>query len=584
MGAVREFLRLYGRAIVLLGADRRVALRLAFANILVVILQFVDPLLFGRIIGQLAGAAPTVAGMAGLIGLWAALGGFGIAAAMLTGLFADRMAHRNRLRAMQRFFEQVLALPPSFHGQTQSGRLMSVMLSGTHGLFHFWLNVFREHIGTVVACLVLMPASVLLNWRLAIALIVLVVAYGVIAAAVIGRTEARQRRAQRHHVALAGTAQDALTNLALVQSFAHQPQELHRFGAIADDVIAEQYPVLAWWAVTVMLTRAASTIVMISVVTAGVALHAAGEASVGQIVTFLGLALLLVGRLDQLLRYTSELVAQMSAIGDFFAVLDARGIVADPPDMPALRIPPGGAEIRFENVSFAYADGPPVLHDVSFSAPAGRVVALVGHTGAGKSTVIALLQRFWDPVGGRITIAGQDLRAVSLDSLRRTIGVVFQDSQIFNRSIRENLLVGRPEASQADIERACRAADAHDFILAQRDGYNTIVGERGAALSGGQRQRLAIARALLKDPPLLLLDEATSALDAETEARVAGALATLMRGRTTLVIAHRLSTVRGADEILVFAQGRIVERGGFASLMAQQGRFASLVAAQLAAP
>jgi ATP-binding cassette, subfamily B, beta-glucan exporter len=207
---------------------------------------------------------------------------------------------------------------------------------------------------------------------------------------------------------------------------------------------------------------------------------------------------------------------------------------------------------------------------------------LVGHTGAGKSTAMSMLERLWDPTEGRITIDNQDLREVTLDSLRANIGVVFQESLLFNRSIRENLLVGREDATDAEIEQACRMADAHEFIIRQPQGYNTMIGERGATLSGGQRQRLAIARALLKNPPILILDEATSALDAATEAKVSRALKTLMAGRTTFIIAHRLSTVRDADEILVFESGEIVESGSFDALLARNGRFAELVQTQLA--
>jgi ABC-type multidrug transport system fused ATPase/permease subunit len=223
-----------------------------------------------------------------------------------------------------------------------------------------------------------------------------------------------------------------------------------------------------------------------------------------------------------------------------------------------------------------------VLSDVSFVARPGTSVALVGHTGAGKSTAMTLMQRLWDPTSGRITVDGQDLRDVSLESLRASIGVVFQESMLFNRSIRDNLLVGRPGATDAELEQACRMADAHEFIIRQPNGYDTQIGERGVTLSGGQRQRLAIARALLKDPPILILDEATSALDSATEARVGRAMRTLMAGRTTFIIAHRLSTVRDADEILVFDHGSVVERGSFAELLARRGCFAELVATQLA--
>jgi len=280
--------------------------------------------------------------------------------------------------------------------------------------------------------------------------------------------------------------------------------------------------------------------------------------------------------------FASTLFMRAPGLADFFALLDAGATVPEREDADALTVTEG--EVAFESVSFAYPNGPRILSDVSFLARPGTVTALVGATGAGKSTAMNLLQRMWEPTDGGILIDGQDLRDVTLDSLRRSIGVVFQESLLFNRSIRENLLVGKPDAADAELEQACRLAEAHDFIIRPPKGYDTLVGERGATLSGGQRQRLAIARALLKDAPILILDEATSALDAATEARVTRAMQNLMRGRTTFVIAHRLSTVKDADEILVFDQGRIVERGTFNNLVLRGERFARLVAAQLTAP
>jgi ATP-binding cassette subfamily B protein len=364
-----------------------------------------------------------------------------------------------------------------------------------------------------------------------------------------------------------------------VQSFVRLSAEAQIFQETISRLLAAQFPVLNWWAVLTVLTRAASTLTVIAIFMLGTALNLAGQASVGEIVTFMGFATLLIGRLEQAMGFVSTMFMQAPGVALYFEVLDTRSNVPDPPGLPALQRPQGA--VGFENVTFAYPGGPPILSDVSFSVSPGQTVALVGQTGAGKSTTMSLLQRLWDPQSGRITIDGTDLRSVSLESLRAQIGVVFQESMLFNRSIRENLRIGRAEATDAEIEEACRLAQAHDFITRQPQGYDTLVGERGASLSGGQRQRLAIARALIKNPPILILDEATSALDAATEARVQQALKALMAGRTTFVIAHRLSTVREADMILVFAEGKIAERGSFDELVAKGGVFAELVATQL---
>ena len=576
----------YGRVLGLLGRDLHVALLLAFSNLAVAGLQFLDPVLFGRVIGLLSRSA----GMdpdslwtqaAALLGIWAAVGGAGICANIFVAVQAERLAHRNRLAQMGRFYDHVLALPLSFHGDTQSGRLIKIMISGSDGLFWFWLTFFREQFATFVSTLVLLPLTMILNWRLASALVALVAVFVGVTTVVVRRTEAGQRQVETTNSTLFGTAQDALANVMVVQSFTRLAAESRRFGDIARTLIAQQFPVLNWWAVVNVLTRASSTVAVIAIVVIGTLLHVRGQATVGEIVSFMGFAGLLIGRLESAVQFVARVFMQVPSLQDFFATVDARGAVPERDDAHPLGIDHG--EVAFEDVSFAYPGGPNILSGVSFVAQPGTSVALVGQTGAGKSTAMALLQRLWDPSSGRVAIDGQDLRDVTLESLRASIGVVFQDSMLFNRTIRDNVAVGRPEATAAEVEEACRQADAHDFIVRQPQGYDTMVGERGATLSGGQKQRLAIARALLKNPPILILDEATSALDAATEAKVGRALATLMRGRTTFIIAHRLSTVRDADEILVFDQGEIVERGSFDALVSRGGRFSDLVRTQLMA-
>jgi ATP-binding cassette subfamily B protein len=602
-----RFLRTYSRVILMLGRDIRVAAMLSFANLMVAGLQFLDPVLFGRVIDLLArstGMAPDAlwSRAATLLGFWAAVGAAGIGANIAVALQTERLAHRNRLRAMARYYEHVLSLPLSFHGDTQSGRLMKSMISGTDGLFGVWLVFFRDQLSTFISVLVLLPLTLLMNWRLALVLIVLVVIFIAVTAVVIGRTEAGQRQVERHNSSLAGVAQDALANVMVVQSFTRLSAEARLFGDIAREVIRHQFPVLNWWALVNVMTRASSTLAVISIVVIGTILHLRNQAEVGQIVSFMGFATLLIGRLESAVSFVASLFFRMPSVDEFFAVMDAKGSVPEKPDALPLVVRDG--EVAFQDVSFAYPGGPPILTDVSFTARPGMSVALVGQTGAGKSTTMALLQRLWDPSAGRVLIDGQDLRDVTLESLRAAIGVVFQESMLFNRSIADNLRIGRPGATDEELERAARMADAHDppgppavqgapppgrpaphdFIMRQKNGYRTMIGERGTTLSGGQRQRLAIARALLKDPPILILDEATSALDAATEARVGRALRTLMAGRTTFIIAHRLSTVRDADEILVFEAGSIVERGSFDALLQQNGVFAALVSTQLSGP
>jgi ATP-binding cassette subfamily B protein len=578
------FLRLYMRVLGLLRPDKWVAFGLTAAAIALAGLQFLEPVLFGRVIDLLSRADRMAASEVWsaayvLLAIWATVGLSAISANVAVALLADRMAHRNRLLMMSRYFQHVLALPLEFHGDVQSGRLMKVMLVGSDNLFGLWLAFFREHLVTVVSALVLLPLTMSLNWRLGMLLIALVIVFTCVTAFVIRKTQTAQAKVEEFQTQLAGSAQDALSNVMVVQSFTRLSSEAKMFGDIMRQVLDHQFPVLNWWAVVNVLTRASSTITVILIFMLGTLLHMRGQATVGEIVSFMGFATLLVARMEGAVAFVSHMLFQAPSLRQYFHVLDTVSTVPERPD--AQDIGRAAGEVRFEGVGFAYPNSGRILDGIDLLANPGQTIALVGATGAGKTTSMQLLQRLWDPTEGRVALDGVDLRDITLESLRRNIGVVFQESMLFNRSIRDNLLVGRANATQEEIERVCRMAEAHDFIMRQPHGYDTMVGERGATLSGGQRQRLSIARALLKDPPVLILDEATSALDAATEAKVAKALRALMAGRTTFIIAHRLSTVRDADEILVFDQGRIVERGGFASLIAMNGRFAELVKTQL---
>ncbi|WP_159728691.1 glucan ABC transporter ATP-binding protein/ permease [Methylosinus sp. Ce-a6] len=576
-------LAVYLRVLAQLAPEKRLATILVVANLAVAIAQFAEPMLFGRVIdvltkAQAAGQKLAWSDLLPLLSAWAGFGLFSIAASVLVALHADRLAHRSRLAVMAAYFEHVLDLPSSFHAGAHSGRLLKVMLEGAGGMFGLWLSFFRENCASFVALFVLLPATLLVNWRLAAPLIALVAIFGALTSFVLRRTQQLQSKVEGHHSSLAERASDALGNVAVVQSFTRVQSETSALRRIIDDLLAAQIPVLSWWALAAVASRASATLTLLTIFLLGAWLHLQGLASIGEIVAFMSFATMLIGRLEQMVGFLNILFLLAPKIADFFSILDTRPSVADREgarDMGRLE----GA-VAFEHVSFSYGGERLALDDVSFAARPGETIALVGATGSGKSTTLGLLHRVFDPARGRVTIDGIDIRDMTLTSLRRNIGVVFQEPMLFARSIEENLRVGKPDASEEEIARAVELAQARDLVARQSEGLSTLVGERGRTLSGGERQRLSIARALLKDPPVMIFDEATSALDATTERQLQKALEAATAGRTTFIIAHRLATVRHADRILVLDRGAIVESGTFDELVAKGGLFAKLASAQ----
>jgi glucan exporter ATP-binding protein len=578
-----NFLKLYGRVLVLLGPEARLGWILAGANVALAAAQFAEPVLFGRIIdalvkGQGAGATPTFEALTPLLAAWVAFGLFIIGCSVLVALHADRLSHRRKQAVTTMYFEHVMQLPLSFHGSTHSGRLMKVMLTGVDALWGLWLSFFREHFAAFVALFVLLPLSLFINWRLASLLVALCVVFTGLTALVIRKTEKLQSKVEGHYTALAERASDALSNVALVQGFARVEAEVTSLRSEVDRLLAAQMPVLSWWAMIAVLTRSATTLTMLSIFLLGIYLNSQNLASIGQIVTFMNFAGLLIVRLEQVVGFTNKVLLDAPRLREFFGVLDTEPAVRDAPNA----IDPGRMRglIEFDDVSFSYDGKRGAVIDLTFTALPGETIALVGSTGAGKSTALALLHRAFDPQSGVIKIDGMDVKTIKLAALRHNIGVVYQEALLFNRSIAENLRVGDPNATDAQLREAAERAQAIELIDRHPEGLDGSVGERGRALSGGERQRISIARALLKNPPILILDEATSALDATTERKVQAALDEVMKGRTTFVIAHRLATVRNATRILVFDQGRVIETGTFDELVAKGGRFAELASAQ----
>ncbi|MFZ1000890.1 MAG: glucan ABC transporter ATP-binding protein/ permease [Pseudolabrys sp.] len=579
------FLQVYARALAKLGPDSSLGWLLALANVAVTVALFAEPVLFGSVINVLAvaqadSASADWAKLWWLVLAWASLGMFTIVCGTIIALAADRLAHRRRLAVLSSYFEHVLQLPLAYHGETHSGRLMKIMLQGTDALWAFWLGFFREHLAAFVSLLLLVPLTLLINWRMAILLIVLCVLFAALTALVLHKTETLQSKVQTYHSDLTERASDAIGNIALVHSFVRVESEVVALKSISERLLAAQYPVLSWWAVATVLTRASTTLAILSIVALGAWLFRNNLITVGEIATFVALAGLVVARLEQAVSFTNRMTLDAARLYEFFDVLGTTPAMHDRPNA----IDPGRliGRVEFDDVSFSYDRKRPAVSGLSFTALPGETVALVGATGAGKSTALMLLHRAFDPQSGCIRIDGIDVRDIQIGALRHNIGVVFQEALLFNRSFAENLRVGKPDATDEQLGDAARRAQALNFIEYKVEGFDAIVGERGRSLSGGERQRLSIARALLKDPPILILDEATSALDAATESHVLAALDEVMRNRTTFVIAHRLATIRNATRILVFDHGRIVEMGTFQELQRSGRVFTRLVREQFA--
>jgi ATP-binding cassette, subfamily B, beta-glucan exporter len=557
----------------MLASERALALTLVLAGVAIAVVQLAEPILFGRVVDALSKGEQAFP----IIGIWAALGLFNIIATAALAIMADRLAHRQRLAAMSMAFERAITLPISYHAERGSGRVVRIMLAGTDQLFALWLSFLREHLTAIIGIVLLIPAAISIDYRLAALLAALAVLYFLANTVIIKRTHGGQESVEQYHQDVFGRVGDVIGNVTVVQSYTRFLAETSALRALMSDLLRAQYPVLTWWAMLTVLTRTAATITMVAVFAIGAILAQRGEVTVGQIVAFVGFANLLISKLDLLSGFVGRISLQAPTLANFFELLDTSGSTLEKPGAIALENVHG--RVQFGNATYRFPYTDQGVFNLTFEAEPGQTLALVGPTGCGKSTTLALLQRLRDPQEGKILVDGVDIRDVTLTSLRQSIAVVFQDAGLFNRSIEDNIRIGRPSATQEEVETAARLAEADDFIRTKPGGYQFVIGERGSALSGGERQRIAIARAILKSAPILILDEATSALDNETEAKIKRALDAVRRGRTTFLIAHRLSTVSNADRIVVLDRGRIVEAGTFSELAGAGGLFERLVKA-----
>lgn len=475
-------------------------------------------------------------------------------------------------------FDRFLHLPLSKLWDMKTGGLLS-RLSGdvetTSGLLQ--MAIISPSI-SVVKLLIAMGVLFTLNWRLTLMALAVIPGAMFMSFTFARRIRPVYRVVRKDVELIDGRVGEAFSGIRVVRAFRQEVRELlaymqGRHTVLRKELFAARREMWLWasWG---LLTA----VVNVVIVWYGGHLTLAGRASVGDIFAFQWYTFLLMGPVWNIVNSFSEMQRSLAAMERVFEVL---AMAPDKPDVPnAVEAPLRFDSIRFEHVTFEYRPGVPVLHDLDLEIPGGTVVALVGRSGAGKTTVTDLVARFHDPTRGRILVNGIDYREMRLQSYRARLAIVQQDVFLFDGTIRDNIAYGRHDASFEEVEAAARRANAHEFIERLVEGYETIVGERGVKLSGGQKQRLAIARAILADPQLLILDEATSNLDTESEQLIQASLADLVEGRTTFIIAHRLSTVRKADLILLMQDGRVVEQGTHESLMAADGLYAGMVRRQ----
>ncbi|MBT9370574.1 glucan ABC transporter ATP-binding protein/ permease [Rhizobium sp. CSW-27] len=563
--------QVYARALKYLGSSRIRVTLVVIANIVLAVITIAEPILFGRIIDAISGGGDVTP----ILLLWGGFGVFNTLAYVLVAREADRLAHGRRATLLTEAFGRIISMPLAWHHQRGTSNALHTLLRASETLFGLWLEFMRTHLSTIVALGLMLPTALAMDWRLSSVLIVLGILYWIIGRTVMNRTKEGQASVEGHYHTVFSHVSDSISNVTVLHSYNRIEAETRALKGFTEKLLTAQYPVLDWWALASALNRIASTVSMLIILVIGVVLVRNGEIKVGDVIAFIGFANLLIGRLDLLRQFATQIFEARSKLEDFFRLEDSVKEREEPAGAAELAHVRG--EVEFRNVSFDFANTTQGVREVSFTARAGQTVAIVGPTGAGKTTLVNLLQRVYDPQQGQILIDGTDIATVTRKSLRHSIATVFQDAGLLNRSITENIRLGREDASESEVVAAAEAAAATEFIESRLAGFDTHVGERGNRLSGGERQRIAIARAILKNAPILVLDEATSALDVETEARVKEAIDRLRRDRTTFIIAHRLSTVRDADVVLFLDHGRVIEKGTYDELSALGGRFASLL-------
>ncbi len=471
-------------------------------------------------------------------------------------------------------YAKLVRLSFRFYDTHQTGQLMSrasVDLQGVRFFLGYGLIFFFQNGLTVVGATI---AMLVLDWRLALISVAIAPVLVVVAYRYSHVAHPLLRDVQQKLADVATVAEENIVGVHVVKAFAQEEAEQRKFERRSQDVFRQTVLANRQRAIYVPMLSFLPLLAQAAVVLVGGRMVVDGTLSLASFITFNLFLTMLVLPLRMLGMWIGQAQRATASGERIFQVIDEPEEVADAPD--ARELPPGPGRVRFEHVTFGYDPERPVLHDVDLDLEPGKTVALIGHTGAGKTTLASLIPRFYDVQAGSVTLDGLDVRALSLRSLRSEIGIVTQDPFLFSASVRENIGFGTPEATDEEIERAARLAQAHEFVAALPQGYDTVIGERGITLSGGQRQRIAIARALVVDPRVLILDDATASVDATTEMKIRAGLEEAAKGRTTIIVAHRLSTIALADEIVVLEDGRVAARGTHDDLVGANAVYAEI--------
>jgi len=480
-------------------------------------------------------------------------------------LISGKQALAVEMDMRQGLYRHLVRLSFGFYDRHQTGQLMSratVDLQGVRFFLGYGLIFFFQNVLTVLSVTVVL---FFFDWKLALIALAITPVLVVLAYRYSHVAHPTLRDVQQKLADVATVAEENIVGVHVVKSFAQEPQEEQKFSDRSEAVFRQTLRANRQRALYVPFISWVPLLAQAAVLLVGARMVAHGGLTVGGFIAFnlyLGMLIMPLRSLGMWIGQAQRATASGERI---FQVMDEPEEIADRPD--AVELPNGGGHLSFEGVGFEYIEGRPVLENIDLDVAPGKRIALIGHTGSGKTTLTSLVPRFYDATSGRVTLDGADVRDVKLNSLRRAIGVISQDPFLFSATVRENIMFGAPDLDEADVERIARLAQAHEFVKQLPDGYDTVIGERGITLSGGQRQRLAIARALAVDPRVLILDDATASVDASTEARIRIGLREAMRNRTTLIIAHRLSTIALADEIVVLDDGRIAARGTHEELL-----------------